>query len=700
MCTIYAFSKCQMNEVISLKHKSAWKLAIHLSTSRNFKNDVFSDSVTAFTPTRIFSCVVLSTFKRLLRSSKNFKDLPKCLQNTIASFVEEVAINILQWCRYQEAKFHLPHCYTICFLTESMFTAQGDIHDDKVIDDIVNDNTLSNCQRYQVACGYFRTNKIDDFWLQMSVDERNSFLFKGNAEESNCSQLPMLWAHRLMDKLHELPLEPRVIAAACGQPVEEAFQRFAFEQCVVDRNPTGVRMAWDQLSIGDQETFAGQMAMKVCDQVRDRRIGNVTFIDRRMADILCFLMSKMTDSVQKEFLKEDFLAQQYSRVLYQLIWCGYNHVVLRTLALMWDFLPLKEYDRRLSQIYGNISCLKRQLFEDVWNHSPEDIRKAVLKDGEFLRSSIIHDWNKFEEVKFILQVLTAKERVSVVFSKFKEDICEPGLFLMAFAAGYLKFAKWLVTSCQLSESILKHRVKIELDHIEFEMTSEDKTAHHLVVNKKMSCLDADEVKWTKKRWNRLLIAMQTKEGLEEYEKFFLWSFLSQQDIIDYKKKLFHSIFFSDVYYNMILGSLGFQLPVHEFYETEDPLQKFTEPFPTSVERLLSFFNINEVQKRELDTETMLRFSNSEIMEELFFYASANRYNESFNEFIGRVHKLLKWCLHDKEMVEEFREKFKQTCIERWQVKPDNDVCKELEIAFQQRLQDIDDGQNSFTFVYH
>lgn len=655
-----------MRAVTSLKDLTVAELAIEMCNQPNFKAELY-DTLKQWKTTdnvNIEDCLtaVHSLFKQQPEIAKKPEGLPESLQEEVADLIDEVAAKILHWCWYHAAKFDLPNDYSIHFLNKSLFNSHGEINSEKAIEVIVEDETLSFNHRFKIACGYLTSNKIDVLWKQMTDDERKTFVSNDTVQEAQHSRLPELWGYYLTGNLEKSPLWQ----GDEGQPLEEAFWRHAYEQAVIDRNSLALGHAWEHLLISGRESFAVEMALKMFSKLTDM---HDEYLDDNFFDILCFLLSNMTEELKKRFLMEDLREARHSIVLLFLVRDSYDQF-LQTLALMWEFLPLTEYDYILSEAIYTANIL----FRDVWNQSPDHFKKYVLSKGELMLSTMMRGGDKFTETKFIMQILSRSERVSIVFSKFEVNNYDSGLFVIAFAAGYLDFAKWLATSCEMPEIELKKLLKKELDYFAYELNFKVVTKRQLVYEEIRS-FRVEKVDWIKKRWKEVLCMLRSKQMLQKYDEFFLWCFVSQEEMTNYKKKLFQFMTFLD-YYNITLGSLGFQV-----------LDRISFP---SIKHFVAFFDIKGPQRRDLDRRTLLKFLDSNFMANVFFYSTSSDWIQEYKDSIERIHKLLNWCLNDKEMAIEVRDKFSYICNDRGNQIGADIVVHDFELAFQNRLQEFGD----------
>lgn len=236
-----------------------------------------------------------------------------------------------------------------------------------------------------------------------------------------------------------------------------------------------------------------------------------SFYNRRLVDVLCFLMSNMTEDVEKDFLKCDLTTKQYSRVLLHLIYYKYSDEFLKTFTSMWDFLPLDEFDDSLFHI--SICFGKGNMFKEIWNQSPVHFRQHALNDGQFIHA-LLMDVMCHDEIKRIIMIFSSEERFSVVFSKFIPNNYESGLFLIAFAAGHLDLAQWLAKSCALSETDLKHLLKKELDYFANQLNFKVGTKREFVYDRYYQVYGFEGFYWLEDRWEEVQRMLASVTGLQ------------------------------------------------------------------------------------------------------------------------------------------------------------------------------------------
>lgn len=668
---------------------SAIKLAVVCCTDHGFQKDMICDLILTYCQSPHSACEYKKMDRMILKSKlKNVPEmlshryeLPEFLRKEVVSSMETITRNILQWCLYRCGKLHLPLDYVVHFLNESLFNSEGDILEAEAAKKIVSDESLGVGHRFTVACGYTMTDLIGDLWQQLSTEEKNQFFISENQESllNNSSgyqydkrirqsHLPRLWAYYLSGRLQELPFWK----GTRGQSMEKAVWRHAVEQTVVDCNSTAIRFVWEQPSIRGKERVAKAIALTITKKLLYRK-NNPSFKNKKFVDIMCFLMSNMSEEVKKDFLKEDLRKFQYSKVLFNLLRCDKGDVFLKTIALMWDFLPLKEYDHILRQ--RNISRNNGKLFNEVWSVSPAHFRKYALKEGDFIYSRLTRNCSR--TIKNILDVLSAEERFSVLFSKFEGRHYESGLFVIAFAAGYLNLARSLAKACELNERDKKQLMKKELNYFVNELNFETVTKRQLVFWE-YRCCNRRKMDWMEKRHEAVLRLLQTTKGLRQYNNFFLWCFTSQEDITDFKKKMFLRISSSNIFYEITFCN------VHSCN-----VLNFDGRRKSFARKFLQYFDVKGSQLKSLYKRTIMNFMKSYAMRCLIPDVPRRPEIDRYEFRFKKVMTVIKWCLIDKEFVSEIRHIVRNELDQMKDRQGVDTVRKDFELAFEQRLKELD-----------
>lgn len=164
--------------------------------------------------------------------------------------------------------------------------------------------------------------------------------------------------------------------------------------------------------------------------------------------------------------------------------------ILKTFTLMWDFLPLNEYNNRIIGVH-----IKRDgghLFRKLWNVSPHQFRRYVVNNRNLVLCRTFDD-NCYSEIECIMPTLSVDERLIVMFSRYEVHDCESGMFLVWFASGHLELAKKYSETCGLSETDLKSLWRKELNYfaneLNFKIVIQSDDAGFVIVRKYLHWTD-------------------------------------------------------------------------------------------------------------------------------------------------------------------------------------------------------------------
>lgn len=343
-----------MQTIYTLRHLSAMKMALDCYNDFHLKNDLCI-SLMKLCDKRTNGYLnreawnVYFNFRKHPKIVKKIYHLPQWTQKEVMHSIEIVPKNVVEWCLYHTVKFDLAHSYGFDFLDESMLTSEGDVSYVKAANKIINDETLSTCQRFKVACGYFMTDKIAELWKKISAEDIESFFLSikqqnsilnhnSNHEYSELihqSQFPRIWAYYFSGKILQL-LSWNV---NLPQPTEGDVLRHAVKQSVVDGDVRAVKFAWEQRPVIFKKLFAVEIISQVCNDLMHHR---PSYKDEQLIHIFCFLMSNMSDDNNK-LLKETLGLTEHLEVLLRLLPHHDDDSKLKIVTSLWDLMSLENY---------------------------------------------------------------------------------------------------------------------------------------------------------------------------------------------------------------------------------------------------------------------------------------------------------------------------------------------------------------------
>lgn len=304
-----------MNSVPSLKTMSMFRVAVTLCNEPDFKNELLNGPGLEYENEKKYKneedCyeywIDIIRFKT--DNMKTIWMLPTSLHKGIKRILIPLAKEMLGWCRYHSAKFDLPHTFSVKFLNDSLFTCEGKLNKQKAVEEMVKNEALSVTQRFKLACGYMMVDDIYDLWNQMPVDERHVFIFNATFRYHE-SKLASVWTDHL-DKI----LESK--GADCHTD-DLTFWKESFEQCAYDLNAIAVRRCWDKLPLHIRNRLLIDVAHRQYDlMVKNQKSGMCVILlsEKCYIDMICVLLSIMSEEVKQQFLRELFEMTKLSRLL-------------------------------------------------------------------------------------------------------------------------------------------------------------------------------------------------------------------------------------------------------------------------------------------------------------------------------------------------------------------------------------------------
>ncbi|MDX5462121.1 MAG: hypothetical protein O7157_00915 [Wolbachia endosymbiont of Tetragnatha montana] len=617
--------------------------------------------------------------------------LPEKLQEKVMGIVHLVGVRMLTWAEYHEGTLGLSREYSIDFLNSSFFTQQGIIDNKKAAEELMKDESLNIKQKYKLACLCCFTNHIPALYRQMTKEDKEEFY---DTERPKQPELVKFWSYYLMGEIDELKGEKNLDQYRLEKAVESG-SKAAVEYCL---ERTNLRRKKD--AIIDAAVEAVKCRVRAGPYTEKDRVvfRNQRYKDSEESwvpsdyyvDILSFLLSKMGEDQQIEFLKKDIEGVKYkrepfedsrrSRVLEYFLNWPYQNYFMKTAGLMWEFLPERNYAALLLKICDKIESkdgtLKydeeksydyRGLLKEFWYQSPERYKRYVLsnqevtyrtnepfetKTGVGLLIKLLtlknFAYEDRENIKLILASATSKEKENILSSQEWRKIC----------IEQMKEEKWetlnrFVLSCfSYKEEIDKFKRELiftkEALRICIDFVKNDKwnAAESFI---KCSALPEEEIKQLKremiysedgKRACRDLVLY--KEDVEVANKIFKWYFSSEEEVREFKKELI----FSDV------GVGGCSTLVRK--DKMGPVNVFTNWCLSSQEEIKEFKKNFAHRMGDFICENLISdYSEEDIYDEQGYYTigRTTKFNGGKWE---EVEKFLTWCFSSEEEISDFK----------------------------------------------
>lgn len=607
--------------------------------------------------------------------------LPEKLQEKVMAIVPLVGMRMLTWAEYHEGTLGFSREYSIEFLNSSFFTQQGIIDNKKAADELMNDKHLSIEQEYKLACIYCFTDHILALYRQMTKEEQEKF----------CSNRPQLIKQPESARSYYL-MVGRVDKIE-GQSVDQ----YRLEKSVKSGSKAAVEYCLERTNLRKKDAVVDAAVEAVRNRILAMEDDCIVFRNQRYdyskglwwvpcdyyIDILCFLLSKMGDDDQIEFLKKDIEGVKYkiqpfaknrrSRVLEYFLSWPYQAYFMKTAELMWEFLPESAYAILLLKVCDKIESEKqknfkyceeniydyRRLLKEFWIQSPERYKRYLfsnqidVSDIYSERAEIVQLLIKLltlqnftredkENIKLILASATDNENKNIICSKEGKNIC----------IGLMKEEKWkildlFVLNC-FSSKDQANEFKRELIFtkeaqsvcIGFVKNYKWNTAASLI---KWCSLPEEEINQFKKEIvyskdgkQACLSLIQCDKLGEDIDRFIRWHFSSEEEVKTFEKEL---IFCDSGAYKCADLVL------------EDKLDVVSE--------FINFCLSSEKEIRELKKRVAYK-TGSVVFEE---YSIENIYDKNgcykcATKFQGgkweEVEKILTWCFSSEEEIRQFK----------------------------------------------
>lgn len=591
-----------MNSVTPLRTMSAIRVAITLCSEPYFKNELLKgpaieydvrDFKDKFYCERYVKEIILSKSDNL----KRVLALPQQLYENVMQFMTQVAKEMLRWCRYNSAKYGLHQNFGVNFLNGPLFTCEGKLNNEKAIEDIVKNESVSVSQRFKLACGYMMLNEISDLWTQMSVEERNVILAYEGSIPSHSSRLPNIWSGYLQGVLE----------------INLPFWKNAFQQASYDLNPIAVRRCWDSLPLHIRDRLLIDVAHKQYNEIiqnRSSEMCDILLSEKCYFHMICVLLSIMSEEVKQLFLKEINEKQNVSPLLKFLMrYHLEDDLFFQILKLAWECLsPNRRLDileeiiqeiawSRIFFCHNNKSAIEKlcHVLKGLWLQSPIDFRKCVLNE---MGSSCLYSVINFDILMMIIMnILTSEEKLIVVFSDvMKND--NFGLFLAALKRNNVDVARWLVEQSGLTEPSRRQQLKKELHHFAFTLHPSKCSNYSAVYRLAEWCLESDDEmndfkrKWITEKGKKICFMLWIAYGRKPVDVLLHWCFNTEERIMDFKKEFFDS---SGANLHCELIARGRLRPQNECHADDEQL---------STESFYSWFGLTEKEILKLKGESV------------------------------------------------------------------------------------------------
>lgn len=615
--------------------------------------------------------------------------IAKQLQEKVMGIVHLVGVRMLTWAEYHEGTLGFSREYSVNFLNNSFFTQQGIIDNKKAAEKLMKDESLNIKQKYKLACLYCFTDHIPALYRQITKEEFY------DAERPKQPELVKFWSYYLMGEIDKLKGEKNLDQYRLEKAVESG-SKAAVEYCL---EKTNLRRKKDAIVDAAVEAVKSRLRAGPYTEEDWVIFRNQRYKDSEESwvpsdyyvDILSFLLSKMGEDQQIEFLKQDikgakykrerFKDQRRSRVLEYFLNWPYQDYFMKKAKLIWEFLPERDYAVLLLRICDKIESKKeehlkygegksydyRGLLKEFWCQSPERYKRYVFsnqkvdcitdrvvttKAGVGLLINLFtlknFTYEDRENIKLILASATGKEKESIFSSKEWRKIC----------IELIKEEKWeildrFVLNCFLSkeeEDKFKRELSFtkEAQRVCIDFVKNDKwNAAELFI--KWSSLPEEKINQLKKEMIYSEDGRCACVGLISYDKkvkavdkFIRWCFPSEEKVKAFRKELV----FSDQGTGKCAGLVK-----------ADQRELVSE--------FINFCLSSEREVRELKKNVAYRFGSS-VCEELISDSEGEEiYDDRGYDVIGRrirfkggkweeVEKFLTWCFSSEEEISDFK----------------------------------------------
>ncbi|WP_250295890.1 hypothetical protein [Wolbachia endosymbiont of Oedothorax gibbosus] len=618
-------------------------------------------------------------------------DLPKKLQEKVMGIVPSVGMRMLTWAEYHEGTLGFLREYSVNFLNSSFFTQQGIIDNKKAAEELMKDESLNIKQKYKLACLYCLTDHIPALYRQMTKEE---FYDTERPQRISQSELVKFWSYHLMGEIDKLKGEKNLDQYRLEKAVESG-SKAAVEYCL---ERTNLRRKKD--AIVDAAVEAVKCRVRAGPYTEKDRVvfRNQRYKDSEESwvpsdyyvDILSFLLSKMGEDQQIEFLKQDIKGAKYkresfgdqkrSRVLEYFLNWPYQDYFMEKAKLMWEFLPERDYAVLLLRICDKIESKEehlkygegksydyRGLLRKFWCQSPERYKRYVFsnqevtyrtnepfetKTGVGLLIKLLtfknFTYEDGQNIGIILASATGKEKENIISSKEWRNFC----------IGLIKEEKWetlnrFVLSCfSYKEEADKFKRELiftkEALHICIDFVKNDKwNAAELFI--KWSSLPEEEINKLKKEMiysedgrDACVDLISPDKKVKAVDQFIRWCFSSEEEVKAFRKELVFS-------YEGVCKCVDLV--------TADQLELVSE--------FINFCLSSEGEVRELKKNVAYRRGSSVCERLISDYSEEDIYDEQGYYTVGRttkfnggkweeVEKFLTWCFSSEEEISDFK----------------------------------------------
>lgn len=620
--------------------------------------------------------------------------LPEKLQEKVIGIVHLVGVRMLTWAEYHEGTLGFSREYSVNFLNSSFFTQQGIIDNEKAAEELMKDESLNIKQKYKLACLYCFTDHISALYRQMTKEDKEKFYDAERPQRVRQPELVKFWSYYQKGEIDKLKGEKSLDQYRLEKAVESG-SKAAVEYCLERTNLKGKKDA-----IIDAAVEAVRCRVRAGPYTEKDRIvfRNQRYKDSEESwvpsdyyvDILSFLLSRMGEDQQIEFLKQDIKGAKYkresfgdqkrSRVLEYFLNWPYQDYFMKTSGLMWEFLPERDYAVLLLRICDKIKPRKevnlkygeersydyRGLLREFWHQSPERYKRYVFsnqkvdcitdrvvttKAGVGLLINLFtlknFAYEDRENIKLILASATSKEKENIFSSEEWRKVC----------IGQMKEEKWemlnrFVLNCFLSkeeESKFKRELSFtkEAQRVCIDFVKNDKwnAAESFI---KWSSLPEEEINQLKKEMiysedgrDACVDLISPDKKVKAVDKFIRWCFPSEEEVKAFKKELVLS-------YEGICKCVDLV--------TGDQLELVSE--------FINFCLSSEGDVRELKKNVAYRRGSS-VCERLISDSKGEEIYDNRGYVIGRriifkggkleeVEKFLTWCFSSEEEISDFK----------------------------------------------
>ncbi|GBN19557.1 hypothetical protein AVEN_130047-1 [Araneus ventricosus] len=300
--------------------------------------------------------------------------LPESLKKQMIPRLKAVGLEIPIWKVLHEAYLSDSNeDFNIDILEKLFWTTVGTVDYKKTAEELVRCDEVDIVKRFELACFYCLENYIPLFWNELPEENKKTFY---NEEDTSRVERPNLqlflpYILKRQPEFDHLPLT--------------TIHTNSFEYSALCGNKTLTEYCFWKLSKEEREASLVQTAINLVIHREDMFFRQSAVRQKKLSDVLCYLLSLMTPEEQIRIFKE--LSCEVLRCFLDWPW---QDLFWDIADVSWTFLPERKYRKLLFKIkvsIGDSGCCFPTFFQNLFLRSPIDFIKRFVdhecRDGDF-----------------------------------------------------------------------------------------------------------------------------------------------------------------------------------------------------------------------------------------------------------------------------------------------------------------------------